>query len=199
MTSHWDEFSKSVAEPLPRRESLRRLGLVVAGAVLSPFGLRATLAGHNSRRQQDPCKAFCKCRNKKQQDQCLKACNACSKDTNRVCGSCGAYVCCRETGPWEYGACIDGSCRYWCAEGADYCDGTCTFLNNDPLNCGACGNVCGASTPYCSWGQCWDSDCGGADLNWDSNNCGRCGNVCPWGTACSFGVCGSPGGGDGGY
>ena len=25
MTDHWDEFSKSLAQPLPRRESLRRL------------------------------------------------------------------------------------------------------------------------------------------------------------------------------
>src|SRR5262249_12174792 len=34
-----DEFSKSLAESLPRRESLRRLGAVFAGAVLGPLGL----------------------------------------------------------------------------------------------------------------------------------------------------------------
>jgi hypothetical protein len=185
MTSHWDEFSKSPAEEaLPRRESLRRLGIALAGAVLSPLGLQSASAGRHPKQQFDPCKSFCKCRNKSQQKACLAACSACNGETWRLCGSCGSYVCCRETGPSEYGACIDGSCQYWCAEGAIYCDGVCTFLNNDPNNCGVCGNVCGQATPYCSGGQCWDSACGGADLNWDSSNCGRCGNVCPWGTAC---------------
>jgi hypothetical protein len=196
MTHRCDEFSKSLAESVPRRESLRRLGVVLAGAVLSPVWLQTTSAGHRSKKQPDPCKAFCRCHIKKQQTACLAACSACNAETWRLCGSCGTYVCCRETGPWEYGACIDGSCRYWCAEGADYCDGSCTFLNNDPENCGTCGNVCGASTPYCSWGQCWDAGCGGADLNWDSNNCGRCGNVCPWGTFCVDGVCEGSGGGE---
>ena len=65
----WDEFSKSLAESVPRRESLRRLGAVFAGAVLSPLGLQTAWA-----RTQDPCKAFCKCRNSKQQSQCLAVC-----------------------------------------------------------------------------------------------------------------------------
>lgn len=194
MTNQWDEFSKSLAESLPRRESLRRLGLVLTGAVLGPLGLRSAAAGQ----QQNPCKTFCRCRNQSQQKACLAACNACNGETWRLCGSCGNYVCCGETGPWEYGACIDGACEYWCADGAIYCDGICTFLSNDPNNCGACGNVCGEATPYCSWGLCWDSACGGADLNWDSNNCGACGNVCPWGTFCVWGVC-EGGGGDSGF
>jgi hypothetical protein len=66
----------------------------------------------------------------------------------------------------------------------------------DPSNCGACGNVCPAEAPFCSFGQCWNDNCGGADLNWDPNNCGACGNICTWGTACAFGVC-AGGGGDG--
>ena len=36
----FDEFSKSLAESVPRRESLRRLGAVFAGAVLGPLGLQ---------------------------------------------------------------------------------------------------------------------------------------------------------------
>jgi hypothetical protein len=155
---------------------------VLTGAVLDPLGLDTALAG-----SPDPCKTFCKCRNKKQQDQCLKACNACSKDTRRVCGSCGSYVCCGsgrtccggyctditddilncgacgfvcdEPGRHEFGACIDGNCEYVCAEGAVYCNGTCSFLASDPDNCGACGNVCGGATPYCSQGAC--TSCGG--------------------------------------
>jgi len=43
MTYHWDEFSKSLDDKsVPRRESLRRLGAVFAGAVLSPLALDTT-------------------------------------------------------------------------------------------------------------------------------------------------------------
>ena len=46
----FDEFSKSLAESVPRRESLRRLGAVFAGAVLSPLGMGTAWAGRS-----DPC------------------------------------------------------------------------------------------------------------------------------------------------
>ena len=41
----FDEFSKSLAESVPRRESLRRLGAVFAGAVLGPLVLGTAWAG----------------------------------------------------------------------------------------------------------------------------------------------------------
>jgi hypothetical protein len=182
MTRHWDEFSKAVAGPLPRRESLRRLGIALAGAVLSPLGLQSASAGHHPKQQVDRCKSFCKCRNKKQQDQCLKVCGACGKDPSRLAGSCGNYFCCsaglrscgnycadmtsdpyncgacgyvcEEPGPYEWGACVNGRCEYACAEGAVYCNGFCTFLGWDSGNCGACGNACPASAPYCNQGVC---------------------------------------------
>ena len=226
MTHRWDEFSKSLAEPVPRRESLRRLGARAGRRRPQPAGDR--LGGRQAEPAgTDPCKTFCQCRNKAQQNACLAACRACNGDTRRLCGTCGSYVCCgngqtccgrtapispmtsttagpaatcvRSPVPTSIGACVTGSCVYTCVEGAVRCNGTCTFLDRDPNNCGACGNVCGESTPYCSWGQCWDANCGGANLDWDWQNCGRCGNVCPYGSSCSFGVCGSPGGGDGGY
>src|SRR5262249_9349967 len=74
----FDEFSKSLTESLPRRQSLRRLGAVFASAILSPLGME-TWAGH-----VDPCKAFCKCRNPKQQNQCLDACKKCNGNTGRL-------------------------------------------------------------------------------------------------------------------
>ena len=49
MDDLFDEFSKSMAKSMPRRESLRRLRVVLAGAVLSPLGLGAAWAG-----RQDP-------------------------------------------------------------------------------------------------------------------------------------------------
>jgi hypothetical protein len=195
MTHHWDEFSKSlVEETVPRRESLRRLGIALAGAVLSPLGLGTALA-----RGSDPCKSFCNQCPKSQRSRCLAACNACNKDPSRLCGTCGSYVCCgsgrtccsgyctdladdvlncggcgfvcEPPGPYEFGACIDGRCEYVCGEGAIYCNGVCTFLGVDPFNCGGCGNVCGGSTPYCTDGVCTDGvDC----ASWET----RCGSVC---------------------
>ena len=211
MSQHWDEFSKSLAEEsVPRRESLRRLGAVFAGALFGSLGLKtASAAG------QDPCKAFCKCRNKSQQSQCLEACRACNAVGGCLTGHCGAHGCadlesdvfncgacgyaCDEPGPYEYGACISGRCEYACFEGADYCDGICTPLLSDPNNCGACGRVCPAAAPFCSNGLCRDENCGGVDLLFNSSNCGFCGNVCPWQTYCAWGVCTGGGGGDYGY
>ena len=86
-------------------------------------------------------------------------------------------------------ACVSGTCVYNCVAGAIRCNGTCTSVGFDPDNCGACGSVCGGSTPYCTDGICTETYCNGADLNWDSNNCGTCGIVCPEQTACSFGIC----------
>jgi hypothetical protein len=187
MTHHWDEFSKSLAEPVPRRESLRRLGIALTATVLSPLGPQFAWAGRHAPRQEDPCKAFCQCRNSRQKDQCLRVCKACNKDTSRLAGSCGNYVCCaadqtacggyctdlafdpdncgacgyvcEESGTNEYGACIFGECEYACVEGAVDCDGTCTFLDMDPNNCGACGNVC-PSGQRCLEGVCQDDDPG---------------------------------------
>lgn len=213
MSHYWDEFSRSLAEPLPRRDSLRRLGLVVAGAVLSPLGLRSTAAAHRPR-QLDPCKEFCRCANRKQQDQCLRACRACDKDPVRLSGSCGNYVCCgaglvacgdycadlandpNNCGacgyrcdppqPNEFGGCLDGSCVYACVEGAEYCDGWCTFLDSDPDNCGACGNVCSGDTPYCINGACSDGEGPCAE------GLVRCGGVCvdPTSDPNNCGACG---------
>jgi hypothetical protein len=185
MTQPWDEFTKSlVEESVPRRESLRRLGAVLAGAVLGPLGMESALAGRTSRRSRrvDPCKAFCTCRNKSQQNQCLKACSACNKDTSRLAGSCGGYICCGagqtpcgsyctdlnsdiyncgacgsvcdQVEPYEYPVCIVGECDYFCVDGALRCGDTCTDVGWDPDNCGACGNICSGETPFCYEGAC---------------------------------------------
>src|SRR5262245_42705486 len=124
MDNLFDEFSKSLAESVPRRESLRRLVAVFAGAVLAPLGLETAWGGPKPRGGSDPCQSFCKCSNKRQKDQCVKVCRACQSDTSRVCGSCGSYVC--------------------CAAGQSCCGGHCTSLQNDVRNCGGCGKRCGA-------------------------------------------------------
>jgi hypothetical protein len=192
MTSQWDEFSKSLAEEsLPRRESLRRLGFLFAGAVLSPLGVGTAWA-----RGPDPCKSFCnRCKENWLRINCLAVCHACNSDTSRLAGYCGTLTCCGAgqtncgtycanlgndwyncgacghgcyvAGGYESSACIDGQCEYWCVEGAVRCDGTCTRLEYDPYNCGACGNVCGGPDPHCNNGVCSEcspgvTNCGGA-------------------------------------
>ena len=193
MTHHWDEFSKSLTDSaIPRRQSLRLLGAALAGALLSPLGAATAWAG-----RPDPCKSFCRCRNKSQQSACLAACNACEGDTNRLCGTCGSYVCCAEPGPYENGACVSGKCEYWCVEGATDCGGTCTDLLRDPDNCGACGNVCGGATPLCFEGACRSCEelggtyCDGECVNLlnDPYNCGACGHVCYGDEDCVGGMC----------
>jgi len=202
MESLFDEFSKSLAEEsLPRRESLRRLGAVFAGAVLGPLGFGTTWAG-----PQDPCKAFCKCSNAKQQNQCLTACRQCGM--SRLAGACGNYTCCPvaacngvcsklKSDP-NCGAC-GNDCR---AFGQTCCGGHCADLKNDLNNCGGCGQMCEAPglNEYgaCVAGTCvYDcvdeaTDCNGACtfLDSDPDNCGACGNVCPaQAPNCSGGIC----------
>ena len=172
MTHHWDEFSKSLAEKsVPRRQSLRLLGVALAGALLGPLGLGTAWAGG-----LDPCKSFCNRYPKGVQSRCLTACQSCNGDTSRVCENDWYFACCPVgrpccngycadlasdfdhcgacgnpcpyPGPYEDGACVDGQCLYWCVEGAADCgDGACTDLLCDPDNCGACGNACPEAAP----------------------------------------------------
>jgi hypothetical protein len=212
MTHHWDEFSKSLAEEsLPRRESLRRIGTMLAGAVLAPLGLESAWAAPKGPKA-DPCTAFCKSLSNDrawQQNYCLPVCNACHSDPGRLCRIGSALICtdndvrhcgacgldCRDgAGNYEDARCIDAECVYTCTR--DLCDGTCTDVSLDPDNCGACGNVCGEAMPYCNQGTCsecraWEAICGGAcmDILWDSNNCGGCGIVCPEDRFCEWGGC----------
>jgi hypothetical protein len=205
----YDEFSMSLAAPEPRRESLRRMGAVIAGAILSQFGLRTAWAGG------DPCKSFCRCSNKAQQNQCLAACRACNGNTGRLGGSCGSFVCCEAAAC--NGVCSDlqsdpncGACGNDCGDFGETCCGNyCADLANDFDNCGRCGAACNDPGPYedgaCFLGECvylcaqGAIDCDGTciPVHSDPNNCGACGNVCAEPTPyCTQGVCGNcpPGG-----
>jgi hypothetical protein len=220
MTDHIDELSKSLAEePIPRRESLRRLGAALAAALLSPLGVQTARAG-----PADPCKIFCNQCPKSLRSRCLTACRACNGDPSHLCTDCWTYACCDsgetccgnschdlasyfdhcgacysdcdDPGPYEDGACVNGQCKYWCVEGAVVCNGECSLLDQDPNNCGACGNVCADETPVCINGTCVEcpggtTNCGGycANLAIDWWNCGACGNACFYYDACVAGTC----------
>jgi hypothetical protein len=199
----FDEFSKSLAEAVPRRESLRRLGTLFAGAVLAPLGVGTALAG-----TRDPCKAFCKCGPSRHQKQCLEACRACGGNTSRIAGACGGYTCCAKASC--NGACSDlasdpncGACGNNCgAVGETCCGNYCADLDDDIFNCGGCGVLCAAPAPgdsvACVFGACVYGcaqgavDCNGTctDILSDPTNCGACGNVCgPDTPYCEQGTC----------
>jgi hypothetical protein len=220
MTHQFDEFSKSLAEKsVSRRESLGLFGAALAGALLSPLGVRTAWAGG-----PDPCRVFCNQCPRSQRSRCLAACRACNNESGYLCTDCWTYACCGsgetccgntchdldsdfdhcgacydycdESGPYENGACINGDCEYWCVQGAVACDGGCSLLDQDRYNCGACGNVCPDATPYCGGGQCMEcpgaqSNCGGecVYLNSDREHCGACFNACGGGFNCVDGVC----------
>jgi hypothetical protein len=153
MNHPFDEFSKSLAnESVPRRESLRRLGAALAGALIAPLVIGAEMASANpddraKRRRRhrrfrrpgggtlrDACTAFCsKCSTKPKRNHCLSACRACCNDPRRLNGRCGNYVC--------------------CAAGTTYCSGYCVDLTNDVGNCGACRHACGEAE-NCIGGEC---------------------------------------------
>ena len=202
----YDEFSKSLAGSVPRRESLWRMGAVFAGAVFSQLGLGTAWAAG-----PDPCKAFCnRCSNKTQRNQCLAACQACNGNTSRLGGSCGKYVCCSTASC--SGVCSDlqsdpncGACGNNCGDFGETCCGNyCADLANDFDNCGRCGAPCDDPAPYeegaCVQGVCvylcvdGADDCGDGTCTYlgaDPDNCGACGNVCAEPTPyCIQGVCG---------
>jgi hypothetical protein len=122
------------------------------------------------------------------------------------CGSCGRRcppgdfccggACCPPGGSCCGGACCGvagtntGCCEFTGATAASGGTPTCVSLLangqpsgelNNPYNCGACGNVCGA-------GQ---SCCGGAcvSLQTSAANCGACGQSCNVGQSCINGCC----------
>ena len=104
--------------------------------------------------------------------------------------------------PRANAACVLGECRVAsCWPGFADCnglpnDGCESLLSTDPLNCGACGVVCGAGKG-CLYGSCVDvcpgaaTRCDGVcrDVTSDTANCGACGRTCTSGQVCSNGDC----------
>ncbi len=138
--------------------------------------------------------------------ECSESCRDTRTDPQN-CGGCGS-VCSNEHGTTS---CVASSCAPICDLGFDDCDGSAangceTVTQNDPLNCGACGDVC-LSAPNAN-AVCVDSACspylcetGFADCNLDPSDgcevnalgdaahCGGCGVDC-LGSGCNAGACG---------
>lgn len=120
MASQWDKFLKSLAEEtVPRRESLRRIAVVLGGAVLSPLGLGTAWA-----RGSDLCRAYCDQFPKWQRTQCRTACRACYDSGGHYCGTSGAQICCGGTA-YDSQACCGGVCGHVCPWGTACISGVC--------------------------------------------------------------------------
>ena len=113
-------------------------------------------------------------------------CNVNPKTDFNNCGGC-ENACPPSSGDWRV-FCSEGECRLECMHMFGDCngqpeDGCEVFLENDPLNCGACGKAC-------KQGEiCWRAACGCPPghaqcgdqcvrLERDVLNCGACGNAC---------------------
>lgn len=88
-------------------------------------------------------------------------------------------------------------------DGGEHCtglfecgDGSCVDIDNDALNCGACGKTCGAEqaclnrtcVDYCGPGtEICAATC--VDTDYDPDHCGACGEACDDGAYCWLGEC----------
>jgi Notch-like protein len=72
-----------------------------------------------------------------------------------------------------------GACGNRCASSLTCCNGSCVNLKTSNANCGECGSAC-ASTNTCCGSSC-------ANTKTDSSNCGTCGKTCLLG--CSNSAC----------
>jgi hypothetical protein len=63
-----------------------------------------------------------------------------------------------------------------CTVGRTCCVNACVNLQNDPFNCGKCGNVCEPATPFCDGGTCGRPPCEPNVICIGTATC--CGNMC---------------------
>src|ERR1700732_1489828 len=179
MENRFDGLAKILAGGVNRRDVMKWFGggagaTVIRWLGLGTVGSLATITATPAS-ASTTCVTFCAQFPQSERAQCLSACAQCGGNTNRLCGSPGAFTCC-STGTF----CCGCAC---CPSSNACCNGTCTDLKSDANNCGTCGTVC--VDEICKNGTCAACPSGSVfcgstctSLATDPNNCGACGTVC---------------------
>jgi hypothetical protein len=145
---HFDSLTRELAGGISRRQALRLLGGAVLGAALS----RACVLSGDDGGVAPICFPPIPCG--------TTTCN-CGWD---VC--CGGRECCQVQTPRGQrtgNRCCGGIC---CRKELRCCNGVCNpNLSNDPINCGACGNVCPRDS-RCVEGRCCNPSEQACDICW---------------------------------
>jgi hypothetical protein len=103
----FDDLARALAEGVPRREALRRIGGALAAAMLASLGSRFAWG------QSLDCVGFCNQLPSAEASQCLQdalngggLCEACQADSTRLCQTAtGNHVCCATSN-----ACCNSAC-----------------------------------------------------------------------------------------
>ena len=156
----FDELTKALGAAATRRQAIKRVGGVLAGAFAGAIGLGRA----DTQAQGGP--GGSKCSNQGQ--------------------SCRAQKCCQGLeciGDLSAG----GTNKFCCPSGTRPCNGVCLNLTGDVNNCGSCGNVCPGSTDPCKVAACVNGSCTTVAGN-NGAPC-EDGDLCTVGDTCQSGVC----------
>lgn len=189
--TRFDELTRKLAAPLPRRRALRLAGITSLGWWSGSHapgadarvchivgercgkGIKGTCCPGTTCRRRKTGRGTCVCR------PGLTSCNGYCFDIANDPQGCGPN--CRTCPPDT--DCCNGSC---CPAGQRCCGGICTDLTADDQNCGGCTQVCPDGLTCC------DSRC--RVLAADPRHCGKCGHACGRGYLCQQGQCVCPAG-----
>jgi hypothetical protein len=200
MESRFDEITKVLAQGIPRREALWRLGGLFGGAVLGSLGWGNKAKAESTASE---CAHFCNenFEGGHERAECKRICKGCGgpkhtclgpQGTAPICCKPDLKCCCGTCGDVE-GFCCDDKC---CPAGSLCCAtaaGGLVCVPSDERNCGECGNRCinGPVVGKCCHNQCCypphqccPTAVAGAvvpvctDLSSDPANCGDCGHRC---------------------
>jgi hypothetical protein len=186
MNDRFDELAKSLAEGVPRREALRRLGGGLLTAMLASLGLENAWGQGGGGGSFTKCSTYCNTLPRPQRSNCNSACRQCGGNTSNLCPSkdsdkvtccsqgqvCCGGVCCSSAN------CVGQVCAL-CPQGQALCGATCCPLTQVCCNgvccgpgqtcisgmcqaqptCLADGSQCNTNTPPCCSGNCASGVC----------------------------------------
>jgi hypothetical protein len=206
----FDNLARAMAEELPRREALRRIGGGLATTMLISLGLSKVAWGQGGGGRSGPTL----CTDKSEVGACIALASAvltaalalCTAATGGVfvagCAAIatGTYTkaleeCQKKSGCPPRTRCSNNVCCPGSQTGCRSAQGDRSFCCESDETC--CEGICCLPSQTCSNRKCCPSgqvNCSNTCVNtgFDANNCGACGNVCTVGKECVAGTCACP-------